>query len=293
MSDAATLMGTPAEPAPSAPAAAAPEAPASPALPIDGPTVPTEPTTGWKWDAYAKDEDLGWLTTKGYKGPEDLIKAARASEKLIGHEKIPLPKDWADQKQVSDFYEKLGRPKTPADYKVTLPEGADKPFVDSMLKNLHAAGLSQKQVEQVMTGYAAYGNDTSTRAAAEAESARTQSLDALKVEWGMGTQRQVAIAQQGIDQFCPEGGLEKITQALGPADTLRFFNKLGQQLSEAKRVDGESGGSSAMTPAEAKYQISQKKMDRNFMEAYMSNTHPGHDEAIKEMTRLHKMASPE
>jgi hypothetical protein len=287
MSDnAASLLGE----APAAPAnAESTPAPAQPAAATGGETPPQ----GWDWGKYAKDEDLGWLQTKRYADVPALIKAARASESMIGLEKLPLPKDPADTEGWNRVYSRLGRPDKPEDYKLDLPEGTDKAFVERMTKMMHANGVSQKAAASIAKEYLAFGGEMQTRQTAEQQAQQVRDLDALKVEWGAGTQQQVAVAQMGIDAFCGEGMLEKFTAALGRADTLRFFNKLGNELREAKRVDGDGGGFGPMTPAQAKYEISQKRLDQNFMTAYMDRNHPGHQAALDEMTRLHKYASPQ
>ena len=290
MSDnAAALLGEPATPAVAAtPAVSTPETPSHPSAPVG-----EAPTSVWDWSKYAKDEDLGWLQAKGYKEPPDLIKAARNSEALIGLEKLPLPKDPADAEGWNRVYKRLGMPDKATDYKLDLPEGTDPQFVDRMTKMMHANGVSQKAAASIAKEYLAFGGELSTKTTNEQAAQHTRELDGLKVQWGAATEKEVAVAQMGIDAFCGDGQLEKMKAALGPAETLRFFNKLGNELREAKRVDGgEGSGFGPMTPAQAKYEISQKRLDANFMTAYMDRNHPGHQAALNEMTRLHNYASP-
>jgi hypothetical protein len=280
----------------SAPPPAGGESPPSPtppsATPPAGGTGGETPTQAWDWGAHAKDEDLGWLQTKGYKEPKDLIKAARSFESTIGLEKLPLPKDEKDTEGWNRVYKRLGMPEKPEDYKLELPEGTDKTFVDRMAKMMHANGVSQKAAASLAKEYMAFGSEQQQRQAQAQQAEHARDLDALKVQWGAATEREVTVAQMGIDAFCGEGMLDKFKAALGPAETLRFFNKLGNELREAKRVDGDGGGFGPMTPAQAKYQISQKQLDKNFMQAYMDRNHPGHAAAIEEMTRLHRFAAP-
>lgn len=295
MSDtASSLLGTAPTDTTTPPAAAPPtDTHSSPNAPLQPPAdAPPPGEQPWTWDKYAKDEDLGWIQTKGYKGPQDLIKAARSSEQLIGLEKLPLPKDPADTEGWNRVYKRLGMPDKPEDYKLELPDGTDKSFVDRMAKMMHANGVSQKAAASLAKEYMAFGGEQATRQQAEQQAQHTRELDSLKVQWGAATEKEVSVAQQGIDAFCGEGQLEKLKAALGPAETLKFFNKLGNELREAKRVDGDGGGFGPMTPAQAKYQISQKQLDTNFMAAYMDRNHPGHQAALDEMTKLHNFASP-
>lgn len=284
MSDAASLLGaTPADPAP------------APSDPTPSPPAPggETPPAAWDWGKFAKDEDLGWLQSKQYSDVPALIKAARSSEKLIGHDKVPLPKDANDVDGQKRVWSKMGWPEKIEDYQLELPEGADKSFVDRMVNKMHANGASTKLVKEIFKDYLEFGRDQqkAQTAALQAQHAREQ--DALKVEWGAAVNQQVQIAQMGIDAFCGEGMLDKFKAALGPAETLRFFAKLGGELREAKRVDGDGGGFGPMTPAQAKYEISQKRLDKAFMDAYLDGNHHGHAAAVQEMVRLQKYAAPE
>lgn len=288
MSDAAASLLGEAPPAP-APTPDPTPAPAPSGAPAGGETPPQD----WDWGKHAKDDDLGWLQAKGYKAPADLVKAARSLESMVGLEKLPIPKDPNDTAAWDKVYNRLGRPEKAADYKLDLPENADKTFVERMTNTLHANGVSQKAAQAIVKEYMGYGSEQQQAQAKVTQADHTRALDDLKIEWGAALNQQVQVAQMGIDAFCGEGMLDKFKATFGPAETLKFFNKLGNELREAKQVNGDGGGFGPMTPAQAKYEIGQKRLDTVFMQAYMDGNHPGHAAAIAEMTRLQKFAAPE
>ena len=281
-----------------APAAAAPSpapapAAASPSLPVAN--APAPAANDWKWDAYAKDEDLGWLQTKGYKGPEDLIKAARNSEKMIGLDKVPLPKDDNDAEGWGRVYDKLGRPKVATEYKLALPENADTNYVSAMSKAMHEAGLSQRQAAALSK----INLDYQTQAAQAQETAQVakdqQEIAALKTEWGAAWDVQLEHARRGAREFgIDDAARGKLYQALGQAAAVKLLNRIGTALTEDKTVTGAEGsGYGAKTPQQAKYEIGQLNMDKGFLEAYQNRNHVGHQAAVEKMTRLQKFAAPE
>lgn len=291
MADAAPATGadtlTSSAPAPS-------PAPTPAPSPAASPPAAAANDAAWDWAPHAKDEDLGWVQSKGYKTPADLLKAARNSEKLIGHDKVPLPKDETDTEGYARVWEKLGRPATPADYKIELPEGTDRTFVDRITKSLHANGASQKLAAELIQEYMAYGAEANQRAEAEQKSQWENDQRMLETEWGKAYDQQIEHARRGAREFGFDNAtLGKIEGALGKAGLLRMMNKIGLGLTEDKRVGGEGSGGNALTPERAKYEIGQLRLDSKFMEAYMDRNHPGHDVAIKKMQTLQEYAAPE
>jgi hypothetical protein len=263
-------------------------------MPLGSAPAPAPAANDWKWDAYAKDEDLGWLQTKGYKGPEDLIKAARNSEKMIGLDKLPLPKDDNDVDGWNRVYEKLGRPKAANEYKLVLPENADQTYVQTMAKAMHEAGLSQRQAERLSKINLEFQTQFQKQQQIAQAAKDTQATAALRAEWGAAWDQQVEHARRFEREFgIDEATRHKFYGALGMAETVKFFNKLGLALTEDKRVGGEGSGFGAKTPAQAKYEIDQLKLDKSFMDAYMDRNHPGHAGAMEKMTRLQNWAAPE
>lgn len=105
--------------------------------------------------AYAElDADSrAWLQKNDplFKDPKALAKHAFNQEKLIGSS-IRVPGDDATDEEKAAFLDKLGRPKTPADYKLEPPKNLpkelpyDTEFAKAASAKAHELGLSQAQL---------------------------------------------------------------------------------------------------------------------------------------------------
>ena len=255
----------------------------------------TAASNDWKWDSHAKGEDLGWLQAKGYKGVEDLIKGARSSEKLVGADKVVRPKDDADADGWANYWRAGGRPDKVEDYKLELPEGANKDFVDRMVKTMHQNGASTRQVQAAVKEYMAYGAQAA-QAELDAKGAKDRGeIEALRTEYGMAWDQKMEVARRTCSEFGIDDAKRfKLYDALGQAETVRLLNKIGDGLLEDKRVAGAGdNGFGALTPERAAYEINQLRLDDGFMKAYMDRNHPGHQAAMEKMTRLQKFRAPE
>ena len=54
-------------------------------------TAPEQPVPSWV-DAISDPEVLGYIQKKGWSAPVDIVQGYRNLEKLVGNEKVPLPK---------------------------------------------------------------------------------------------------------------------------------------------------------------------------------------------------------
>ncbi|MGE0736045.1 MAG: hypothetical protein AB7G15_17130 [Alphaproteobacteria bacterium] len=124
---------------------------------------PTEPASDWRAEiprelqmepSLARIKDVGGLA-----------KSYVEAQRMIGAEKIPLPRD-GDAASYEAFYRRLGRPESPDKYVFKVGNGApagegDKSFQQAIAPVLHRAGLNQRQVDILTEGWNQYvGNAT-------------------------------------------------------------------------------------------------------------------------------------
>lgn len=278
-----------------APAAASPAA-ATPAAPVSfAETLPE----GIRNEAAFRDiKDLEGLA-KSYLGATRMI--GGRPQDLV---KIPGPDDADGWTQV---YDRLGRPKTPGDYKlpeVKLPEGAavDETLKTGFLAKAHEAGLTERQASALYAWY----NETAGAGmqAQQAASLASQqaAIDGLKQEWGAAFDQKLHFAKAAIQHY---GGEELVAQLntirtadgtpLGDSPVLaKLFANLGANLAE-DGVVGKSGGGGGFTevlsPAEARQEIAALQTDKAFLNAYTKRNAPGHAEAVAKMQRLYQFAA--
>ena len=244
------------------------------------------------WYGQADEATNAYIGNKGWTGPADMLSSYRNLEKFAGGSKslVELPGDDATPEQMGAFYDRLGRPKTAAEYGIKVPDGGDAQLAEWFTKTSHDLGLSAKQAKglfdqwQAMTGARGAAMEEATRAAEESD------MRALKQEWGQAYEPNItagrrAAAALGYDQ----AKLSALEAKIGTGEMLRLFATLGSKMGEpgfaGEGRSGESGGFGT-SPAAAGQQIADLKNDKDFMGRYMK----GDKDAVARMTRLMGLA---
>lgn len=222
-------------------------------------------------------------------GPiKDLAGLARSyvnAQKLIGREKIPMPKDETDP-MWEDVYRRLGRPDTPDAYEFTRPEGLpdyDEAAEKAFREQAHKLGLSAKQARGLFDWYHSVAGEKFQGMA----KAREEWVSALKAEWGPSFSENVEAARRAL-RFHGDEGVMQVLESTGLGDhpaIVKMMAKIGKGLKE----DGLRGTAGASMGADdAKRRINAILADRNH--PYHDRYKPGHNEAVAEMLRLHEAA---
>lgn len=284
--------------APAATSAALNAPAAAPAAPTSQQVTPAAPApaapAALEWLKDADETTVGYVQNKGWTDPKQVLEGYRNLEKLLGADKagnaIVLPKADADPKEWAAVWDKLGRPSDPTGYKVTLPEGGNADFQTAALAKLHELGVPKGMGEQLINWY----NEQATGQMQQMEAAKAQAFqqqDAqIKQEWGAAYTQNLAQAQAakrmlGLD----DATIDKVSDALGHAATMKLLQNIGSKAAEADFVAGDgSTNFSAMTPAQAKAEIQALQSDKGFMAKYLK----GDQEAKAKMLRLHEFAYP-
>lgn len=253
-----------------------------------------EPAAPAAWYSGIQDESLrGYLEMKGFKGPDALADSYRNLEKLRGvpeNELLRLPKE-GDAEAWGQFYDRLGRPKSPDDYGLPVPEGDDGAFAKTAAQWMHEAGLTPAQAKLL-------GEKNNEWLAQQVQSFNEQKavesdrqLSELKTEWGQAFDQNVEIARRAANQFgIKEDQMEALEDALGTKGMMQLFNNIGQSLGEHK-AEGFGSGQSGfkLSPEAARERIKQLGADPEWSKKYLSG---GANEAA-EMQRLQQMANPQ
>lgn len=268
------------------------------AAPPGAPIVPTSPGSAidTKWLGENVPDDLkGYVQNKGWKGGMEAVEGYRNLEKLVGEKRLALPKDENDAEGLSKVYDALGRPKNPADYKLPVPEGTDPKFAEAAAKVMHEAGLGAKQAQKLATWW----NDQMAAGAKAAEEAaqrqREQDIEAVRTEWGGATTERVETVKRAERTFLAEFGddiIDKMENGMGVKQYLAFMYRIGSAIGEhggAAGLDSQRPGSgSALTPDQAKAEITRLRADPVWVKAYTSG---GSAERAR-MDQLQKWAHP-
>lgn len=244
------------------------------------------------WYGQVDEDTAAFVTNKGWDNPVKAIESYRNLEKFAGGSKnlLEMPGPDADESKLAEFYNRLGRPDAPDKYDLKMPDGGDPALADWFKQTAHKNGLTTKQATALFNEWNSMSGEKMQSWEAEARQQSEKSIGELKKEWGQGFDKQIdmgkrAVAALGFD----EPTLSAYEAKLGTADMLKLFAKLGSKMGEDSFEDGARGGGSGFgtTPAEARQQIADLKMDKQFMDNYMK----GNPDAINKMKRLMESAN--
>jgi len=302
-------MNTPATPAmPATPATpAAPAAPAStsaamaasntvaPAATGAAPAPTTETVNPGSWMAGFNDDLKGYVGNKGFKDPAALADAYRNLEKLQGVPQdrlLKLPESLYDEKGALTaegrvIAERLGAPKTPADYGIQAPaEGGDPKRLDNFLKAAHEMGLTKAQAQKLAAADSEYANAIMA-SAKEASAARFRDEQTqLQKEWGAAFENNKSIAADAVRRLGWDAAkIDAVAGAIGHAETMKLLANLGKAVGESAFIQGRQPNA-PMEPATAKARITELLNDRDFGARLMA----GESDAKATWERLHKEA---
>lgn len=248
------------------------------------------PGGNW-WDTFQDNDLKGYVANKGWKDPADLAVGYKNLEKLLGAEKIPMPKGADDADGWSRVYDALGRPKSADDYKLPVPQGDDGAFAKLAAGKFHELGLTAKQAEGLAAWYNEQGTgrmqEVQQQSAAKAEA----DMAALKSEWGNAYDENVEFGRRAAREYgLDESKLSALENALGTGEMLKLMARIGRAQGESSFVEANTaGGGFGMTPAAAQQRITALREDRAWSAKYIA----GDAEARAEMQRLMSLAYPE
>lgn len=250
--------------------------------------------TGSDWMSGFNEENKGYVQTKGFKDPSQVVDSYRNLEKLMGVPKERLLKlpEKDDAPEWGDIYNRLGRPEKPEGYGLTVPEGAPKEFSEWAAKNFHELGFTRKQGETLVNRWNEFQTNAQKQMTDSQKAAMETDREAIRKEWGAATDKNASLVDAAATAFGLDSKMvEKVAGAIGVANTMRFLYRVGSKLGEDNFITGDSSGGKfgPITPGAAKQRIGELMQDKEFVGRYTK----GDLQAKEEMMRLHQYATPE
>lgn len=247
-------------------------------------------STPASWYDNIQDTDLkGYLQNKGWKDPGELAVGYRNLEKLVGHDKIPMPKGEDDAEGWSRLYDAAGRPKSAEEYKLAVPQGDDGQFAKAAAGKFHELGISQKQAAALSEWWNGQQQNVQQAQQQQLGQRAEQEMAQLKTDWGQAFDENVNLGKRAAQTFgLDQAKLEGLEQAWGTKGMMEFMAKIGRGLTEHNFEGGNTTQGFGMTPEAAKARIGALQQDKEFIGKYLNG---GVDQA-KEMQRLMGIAYP-
>ena len=238
---------------------------------------------------YQQDPSLAKFQT-----PADLFKSYSELSKLMGHDKIALPRKtkegtW-DPEDTTRFYEQLGRPKEAKAYEAPKDVQIEANHLAGLQTIAHKANLMPAQFEIIAKEVSAILGQEKAAQDKAAKEAFESSQAALRQKWGNAYEQNAklanAVLQAGITD---KAQVARIIEKLGnDPDLIEVFATIGTKLSEDS-LDLKAAKGPLMSPQEAKQQISTIMADPNH--PYFKAEHPDHKFWVEKVYELNQMAA--
>ena len=278
---------TEAAPAPADNAAPAPIAEAAPA-----PQPTTTSTATWR-DTLPDDLKSSTSLSK-FETIEGLAKSYTNLEKMLGTDKVPVPKE-GDEEGTKNFFKAAGWPEKAEDYGFAQPEKVPDGMVynadlDTRLAGIfHGAKMTKGQaasVREQLMSLVAEGATANLEAQSVSEAERVKQMEAatttLKSEWGAAFDQRAAVAGAAMNKFLSAetvSALEAAGLGNNPAIVRDMF-ALGTKLAGEKELIGEA----MQSPADMEVSIADFRQKHSA--ALFDRSHPDHALRTQEYTRL-------
>ncbi len=226
---------------------------------------------------YANDPNID-----KFKDPKDLAKSYIEAQKLIGRDKIPMPKDETELQQVLT---KLGVPDDPSKYPdfedVTKVFASPEEFTE-FKKVAHEVGLLPQQFEALYGKMKEIMQQDSQVSMEERQAMTQQALQQITQEFGNEAQAKLNTAQKVFKTFSDDVK-QQIVQAnldVNP-NFIKALANLGEYYKEDNFV------ASSYSQADAKGEL--QSIMNNSKHPYFDREHPEHDAAVEKVKTLYKI----
>jgi hypothetical protein len=233
-----------------------------------------------------------------FQKPEDLGRAYLNLEKKIVEKGLIPPKDDAPAEEKRAFYEALGAPADPKGYGV--PDGWEKPqgfdldqsIVDRMATAAHEAGVPKSAWDRLFAEFTAMQVDQAKELGERFGQAREQLVEGLRAEWGNAFDAKAKGALESAhylfgDKYDDVSSvlLADGSKMIDHPQMIRALSRLHDAMGEGKMVEGVTRRST-MTPEEANDAYNRKMGDKDFLAAYLDESHPNHKNAMEEIRQI-------
>lgn len=273
-------------------AAGTPEASGTPEK-SSTPATPSNEELITKWKELLPEDVRKSPMVAESKAFTDFAVQAVNAQKMIGG-RIPIPKDEKDTKAWGEVYDKLGRPKDVAGYKIERPSNGDsigysETIEKSFLAVAHEEGLNSKQANRLIK----WQSEAIAQSMAESNAAIETATVQLKKDWGNQYAERVATVQRVVSEYAASypgliEALEKNNIGSNPAFVKFFFDNT-EGLVEAP-AGGGGGGGNGMTPEQAATEIKTLLGTKEFSDAYYNKRNPGHEAAVNKIFELRNIS---
>jgi hypothetical protein len=194
-------------------------------------------------------------------GFNEAVKSHLSLEQMLGHEKVPIPKDDKDTEGWNRLAKALGVPDKPDMYGLTDPEIPKEmeglSFNKKQFSEIsHSLKLTPGQTKQLWESYTGITKELYAQHLNAQKEQMTKITNQMRGEWGDAFETKVELGQMVINKFSPDADTNDFITAALVKDPrgIKFLARLGEQFAENKI--GEFGYKNfSLTPDQAQTQI--------------------------------------
>ena len=233
---------------------------------------------GWK-DKLSADLKGSPLLQKFEDTPDGLGKAFSSHanlEQLLGHEKVPIPKDINDVEGWNRFSKAMGIPDKAEGYGLpdaNIPENMAKMGLtlnkQQFAEIMHAHKVHPSAVKGIWETYQKVNVEAFNKMMDDHSKQLTTTVNQLKSEWGDAYETNVELGQMVINKFSTDQKTNDLLTTMMSKDprAIKFLAKIGDQFAENK-IGEFSMKRFSLSPAEAREET--MKMSRDMEGPYMN-----------------------
>lgn len=268
---------------------------------------PNNPTPHQQFLGMLPEELREEAAFKDFKGEDvneiigKLGKSYLNTKKLVGADKDALLKipGGEDIDGWDEVYDKLGRPEDVAGYE--LGELAESDFIDGedlneLLQVAHKKGASKDLMNAIFSKYV---EQTQGKINAAKESAEENAIkwdQQLQSEWGEAYDQKAqkirnTLKAKAGDEFFSGITKEGYINVDSPAFVKMIDNIIAASSEDSGPTKGSTSAEAALTPAEARAEISAMEGDQEVMKIMMNAQDPRRDALLQKRVRLFEMAN--
>lgn len=232
---------------------------------------------GWK-SGINTDLRNSPLLQKFEDTPDGLNKALESHanlEKLLGHEKIPVPKDINDIEGWNRFSKAMGIPDKAEGYGLpdaALPDSMKGITIDKnkFAELMHAHKVHPSAVKGLWQEYTRLNIEAYTAAMKQHQEGLATTVNTLKSQWGDAYETNVELGQTVINKFSDDQEMNDYLTATLTQDArgIKFLAKIGDQFAENK-IGDFSMKKFSLSPDDAMEEFT--KMTRDLEGPYMNS----------------------
>ena len=235
------------------------------------PVTPVVASPDFNWKGQLNPDFSNSPTIKKFpdtkEGFNEAVKSHLSLEKLLGNEKVPIPKGKDDLVARSIFNKAMGIPDKPDGYAlpdIDVPESMKGMTFDKtkFAEEVHKHELTPAAAKGLWEAYTNMSKQAYAEAVKKHQDSVNGAINQMRQEWGDAYQSKVQLGQMVINKFSENQEMNDFITASLVNDPrgIKFLAKLGDQFAENKVGDFKYQRHS-LTPEEAEREANSIRMD--------------------------------